>query len=241
MKEKIMKKIFTVVVGLMMLLMFSGVSLSAEPAAPVKAAPEKQKPAKVAKVEKGKHHLKKSELTKGYYVSVQGGLALLSDGDVLGVKKGGKAGFEEESAFGVAVGKRLNAFNKQVRVEGEIGYQENDVDKLDGGKKSGDIKAYTFLVNGYYDFVKGKKIVPYITAGVGVAKVDARVTNFAHVDDIGLAYQVGVGATYHINDNWHIDLKYRYLAVTELNGIEMDKLNPEFATNNIFLGLRYRF
>ena len=231
-----MKNFFAIVVSLMMMLMLSGVALSAEPAAP---APAKQKPAKVAKVEKGKHHLKFAQLTAGKYVSVQGGLAFLNDSDVSGLKSG-TVGFDDGYAYGVAVGKRFGGKFLPVRAEIELGYQKNDVDE---SKKvpSGDMKAYSLLVNGYYDFVRGKRIVPYITAGIGVAKVDAKVNNFAHVDDIGLAYQVGVGLAYHINDNWHIDLKYRYLAVAELNGIEIDRTNPEFATNNIMLGLRYRF
>jgi OOP family OmpA-OmpF porin len=237
MKETVMKNFFAVVVSFLML---SGVALSAGPAAPAPAAPEKQKPAKEAKVKK--QHLKKSELTKGVYVSVKGGLALRQDSDVNDVEVAVDDGF----AYTAAIGKRIGAFDKRVRVEGEIGYQKTDIDGIDSGKKvSGDMKAYTFLVNGYFDFVHGKKLVPYLTAGIGLAKVDADVDSnkggIAHVDDTGLAYQVGVGIAYHINDNWHIDLKYRYLGVTSLNGIEIDGMNPEFKTNNIFLGLRYRF
>jgi opacity protein-like surface antigen len=240
MKETIMKKIFAVVVGLMMLLMLSGVALSAEPAAPAKVAPEKQKPAKVEKAKKTQH-LKKSELTKGFDVSIQGGVPFLMDGDVSENNKRGTVETDFGYAFGVAAGKRIAAFDKRVRVEGEIGYQKNEVDDCNGKDRTGDIKAYSFLVNGYFDFVKGKKIVPFLTAGIGVAKVDADVNDFAHVDDIGLAYQVGAGIAYHINDNWHIDLKYRFFSVVDVNGIGLDNLNPEFTSNNVFLGLRYRF
>jgi opacity protein-like surface antigen len=237
MKEMVMKKIFAVVVSLMMLLMLSGVAMSAEP-----AAPAKQKPAKVAKqkpAEVKKQHLKKSELTQGYYVAVNGGLALLTDSDVSGAHKG-SVSFDPGYAVNVAFGKRID--KSPIRVEGEIGYQKNDVKDVDNySNKTGDMKAYTLLVNGYYDFVRGKKIVPYVIAGLGVAKVDAGVEKFAHVDDIGLAYQVGVGLTYHITDKWHIDLKYRYLGVTDIDGIKLTNMNPEFATNNVFMGLRYRF
>jgi opacity protein-like surface antigen len=241
MKERIMKKIFTVVISLMMLLMFSGVALSAEPAAP--AAPEKQKPAKVAKVDKAKkkQHLKKSELTSGKYVSVQGGLPFLTDSDVSADNHLGDVETNRGYAFGVAFGKRLGGKYHPIRVEAELGYQKNEIDEVNNRDRSGDIKAYSLLLNGYYDFVKGKKIVPYITAGIGVAKVDADVNDFAHVDDIGLAYQVGAGVAYHINDNWHIDLKYRFMSVVDVNGFGIDNLNPEFASHNVFVGLRYRF
>jgi opacity protein-like surface antigen len=132
--------------------------------------------------------------------------------------------------------------DKEVRVEGEIGYQKNEVDDCSKCQDlTGDIKAYSFLVNGYFDLVRGKKIVPYITAGIGAAKVDADVNHFAHVDDIGLAYQVGAGIAYHISDNWHIDLKYRFMSVVEVDGFGLENLNPEFTSNNIFVGVRYRF
>ncbi len=213
-----MKRIFAVVFSLMMLLVLSGVSL----AEPVK-----------------KQHLKKSELTEGLYVSVQGGAAFLTDSDVT---RNRTAGIETDlgGAIGVAAGYRIGALDKRVRVEGEVGYQKNCVDDDSGLRKlTGDIKAYSFLVNGYFDFVKGKKIVPFITAGIGVAKVDADINRFTHVDDTGLAYQIGAGIAYHLSDNWHIDLKYRYFdTFSDLGG---GNTNPEFTTNNVFLGLRYRF
>ena len=229
MKEMVMKKIFSVVVGMLMLLMFSGVALCSD------AAPAtKQKTAKVAKASKAPKATKSTlaSLVKAPYVSVQGGLAFLKDSDVSGLKKG-SVGFDDDYAFGVAVGKKFG----KVRAEAEIGYQENDVDK----PKSGDMKAYTFLVNGYYDFINRTKFTPYVTAGIGVAKVDARINKFAHVDNTGLAYQAGVGVAYSINSKLTVDLKYRYLAVADLSGIELDTSNPEFATNNVFLGLRYNF
>jgi OmpA-OmpF porin, OOP family len=226
MKETVMKKVISVVVSLMMVLMLSGVALSAQPAK--------------AKTQ----HLKQSELTSGFYVAAQGGLAFLTDSDVSG-SKSASIGFDPGYALGVAVGKRIDKTG--FRVEGEIGYQENEVDSKSGGGcckhycTTGEMKAYSFLVNGYYDIVHGKKFVPYITAGIGAAKVDADVNHIAHVDDIGLAYQVGVGLAYHISDNWHIDMKYRYFGVADVDGFGLDNTNPGFATNNVFLGLRYRF
>jgi opacity protein-like surface antigen len=229
MKETVMKKLFSVVVSMLMLLMFSGVALCSD------AAPAaQQKSAKVVKASK----VKKSKSVKAPYVSVQGGVAFLADSEVSGAKSG-TIEFDPGYALGVAVG---NKFGK-VRAELELGYQKNNVDKCEGKCKdiSGDMKAYSLLVNGYYDFINKTKITPYITAGIGVAKVDADVNKIAHVDDTGLAYQVGVGVAYAINSKLTVDLKYRYIGVVDLNGIEIDSLNPEFESNNVFLGLRYNF
>ncbi|MBN1364364.1 MAG: porin family protein [Syntrophaceae bacterium] len=223
-----MKKLFAVIISFFML---SGVAFSAEPA----AVPEKQKSAKVKKV-----HLKKSEYTSGPHITVQGGVAFLTDSDVTEGNTMRIVDTDPGYAFSVAAGYRLNALAKMLRVEGELGYQKNEVDNASGRRDvTGDIKAYTFLVNGYYDFVGGKKIVPFITAGIGAAKVDADVNYFTHVDDVAGVYQVGAGFYYTITDNWHIELKYRYLdTFTDLEG---GNTNPEFSSHNVLLGVRYRF
>lgn len=231
-----MKKFLLVLVSLCTLLMFTGVALSAGAAAPVE---KKKAPAKVTTAKK--QHLKKDELTKGVYVSALGGVAFLTDSDMKDDRRD-TVDTDPGYAFALAVGKRIGALDKRVRVEGEIGYQKNEVDsRTRRDDATGDIKAYSFLVNGYFDLVKGKKIVPYLTAGIGAAKVDADVNRFAHVDDIGLAYQVGAGIAYHISDNWHIDLKYRFFSVVEVDGFGLENLNPEFTSNNVFVGIRYRF
>lgn len=225
MKETVMKKIFTVIVSLTVVLMFVGAGFCGEGPA------------------KKKQHLKKVELTEGTYVAVNGGIAFLEDGDA-GIAKGVDYFDDKGYAVTVAIGKRIAAMNKQVRIEGELGYQKNEVDDCAGSRCrdiTGDLKAYSFLVNGYYDMVKGKKIVPYLTAGIGVAKVDADINHRAHVDDLGIAYQVGAGIAYHITDNWHIDLKYRYMGTGEVDNYKLYNTEPEFETQNVFLGIRYRF
>lgn len=227
MKEMVMKKILLVIVGLFTLVMFTGVALCADQTAPVE-----KKAAAVKKV-----HLKKVEYTNGPHVTVQGGLTFLTDSDVSDNRRDAV-----ETDLGYAVSVAAGYRFDNIRVEGELGYQKNEVESRSRRDDvTGDIKAYSFLVNGYYDFIRGKKIVPFITAGVGVAKVDADVNDFAHVDDIGLAYQVGAGCYYTITDNWHIELKYRFMSVVEVDGFGFENLNPEFMTHNVFVGLRYRF
>lgn len=223
-----MKKIFSVIVCLLTLLMFTGVAICSD-----EAAVEKKKAGQTKKV-----HLKKLEYTNGPHVTVQGGLTFLTDSDVYNDRRGEIVDTDLGYAFSVAAGYRFNA----IRVEGEIGYQKNCVDENDNlrrAERSGDIKAYSFMVNGYYDFVRGKKIVPFITAGIGVAKVDADVNNFAHVDETAAAYQVGAGIYYTITDNWHIELKYRYFDTVD--NLDFGNTNPEFTSHNVLLGVRYRF
>ena len=61
--------------------------------------------------------------------------------------------FDTGLAFAAALGYDFNRF----RVEGEISYQTNDVDKIGAlgvfFDATGDATALSFLINGYFDFV----------------------------------------------------------------------------------------
>ncbi len=211
-----MKKIFAILVGFMMLMMIPGLSLASD------AAPAKQKPAKV----------KKAKAVNGPYVSVMGGAAFLTDSDVNPV-----IDTDTGYALGVAAGYKMGKY----RVEGEVGYQKNDVDECAKGcrRTSGDIKAYSFLINGYYDFFTKGGFTPFLSAGIGVAKVDGDINRVAHVDDTAFAYQVGAGVAYAITKDLAFDLKYRYMDTVDDFGF--GNTDPEFSTHNVYAGLRYMF
>jgi opacity protein-like surface antigen len=217
-----MKKVIAIIVGFMMLMMIPGISMGSD------EGPDKAKKAKVAKV-------KQEKGINGPYVELQGGAAFLTDSDV-----NPSVDTDTGYALGVAAGYKFG----KVRAEAEVGYQKNEVDSCSINSSrcrnaTGDIKAYTFLVNGYYDFINKTRFTPYLTAGIGVAKVDADVNRIAHVDDVDFAYQVGAGVAYAINKNISIDLKYRYLDTVEDIGFE--NTDPEFSTHNVFLALKYFF
>lgn len=215
-----MKKILSVIIGTMMLMMIPGISIGSDAA-----------PAKKAKAAK----FKKAAVNKPY-VSVQGGVAFLTDSDVDAGIRSTAMDFDPGYALGVAAGYKMGKY----RVEGEIGYQKNDVDgALSCRRTSGDMKAYSFLVNGYYDIATKTRFTPYLTAGIGVAKVDGDFNRIAHVDDTAFAYQVGAGVAYAVNKALAVDLKYRYMDTVDDLGF--GNTNPEFSTHNVFLGLRYYF
>lgn len=110
------------------------------------------------------------------------------------------------------------------RAEGEIGYQKNDFDKVTGFgitlNASGDVSCLSFLANGYIDFHNSTPFTPFISAGIGVANIDAndfRIGGFliGSEDDTVFAYQMGAGVGYAVNKNITIDLKYRYFATED--------------------------
>lgn len=202
----------------------------------VKQAPEEEKVSHVALS------------VEGPYISGHFGVGLLTDSDISEPGATGKIEFDPGLALGIAAGYNFG----EVRLEGEIGYQKNDIDKISacagglcisGIGASGDATSTSFLANGYYDFVNTSPFTPYISAGVGLAKIevdDFSVVgiNIGSADDTVFAYQLGVGVGYAVNKNLTIDLKYRYFATEDL---DLGSTKAECASHNFYIGLRYNF
>ena len=154
------------------------------------------------------------------------------------------------------------------RLEGELGYQANDVDTInwsvperingDGEDFSGsidldgDITVLSLLVNGYYDIDLGGGVELSPTVGVGVAQVSVDDVNVDmpnevpdDFDEIGLdisettfAYQAGIGLGIPLGDNIMLDARYRYFATTDFT---MLAVNANVESHNALLGLRVGF
>ena len=188
----------------------------------------------------------------GPYVSSQLGLAFLGDNDMSYGPITGTMEFDPGFEFNVAGGYNFGMF----RVEGEIGYQKNSIDKVNGCfeggfggicvsdvSSSGNVTILSFLANGYFDFVNRTAFTPYITAGIGEARIkinDFKIERVKIGDtaDTVLAYQVGAGVAYAVNKNFTIDLKYRYIAMVDP---EFEGMDAEIAIHHVYFGLRYNF
>ena len=102
------------------------------------------------------------------------------------------------------------------------------------------------MVNGFFDFPICGNWKPFITGGIGMAKVEVNDLNFADFgeadwsdDDTVLAWQVGAGVGYALSEQTTLEVKYRYFATDDAEFEDGDYL--EFASHNIYLGLRYTF
>ncbi|MEN6487399.1 MAG: outer membrane beta-barrel protein [Smithella sp.] len=179
----------------------------------------------------------------GPYITGNMGMSFLTDSDMSDPYGTVTLEFDPGFATSFAGGYNFGMF----RVEGEIGYQINDIDKVSAGgysaNASGDVTALSLMANGYFDFVNKTPFTPYITAGIGMARLD--VNDFAirrvwigDSDDTVFAYQFGAGIAYAINKNFSIDLRYRYFATSDP---DFDGVDSEFASHNVYLGLRYSF
>jgi len=183
------------------------------------------------------------------YISGQLGVAFLSDSDFT------EPGYYTETldfdpgfATTFAGGVNFGMF----RVEGEIGYQTNEIDRVRGGGYSynanADLYCLSFLANGYIDFVNKSPFTPYISAGIGIANVGVKSDYYYDHhndryyyyddDDTVFAYQVGAGVAYSINKNMILDLKYRFFATEDPN---LYGSKAEFKSHNIYFGFRYTF
>jgi opacity protein-like surface antigen len=208
-----MKKAFSIIVVLFMLLMIPVISFSAP---------------------------------TGPYVSSHAGVSFLTESDIAGPGGAGTIEFDPGFAVGGAGGYNFGMF----RIEGEIGYQRNEMDRASicstgygcvSGSISGNMSALSGLGNVYLDFVNSSPFTPYISGGMGIAYVNAEIDEgdeTASENDTVFAYQVGAGVGFSINPNMIIDLKYRYFATSD---IDVGDGNATVASHNVYIGFRYTF
>lgn len=177
------------------------------------------------------------------YQRVNLGMGIMADSAVSNsLSPMGKS--DVESREGLAVGVALGYDFGGVRIEGEVAYQKNSLDKVAGTgvALAGDIDSLAVLVNGYWDLENSSLWTPFLGVGIGVAVVNPNGANSTYLPDdydFVFAYQVSAGLGYAINEHVTFDLTYRYFATAEpkfFRGIE-----AEYASQNLYAGLRYTF
>jgi len=185
----------------------------------------------------------------GWYGSFNAGATIASDSDVSWVEDGfsGTETWEYDTGYIVsgAIGQMIENF----RIEGEVAYQANDVDTIDGMSISPfsiETSALSFLVNGYLDFNTGNIMTPYITAGIGASRIEADMMGLVEFDDTVFGYQLGVGVGFAMSETVLLDLRYRYFGASDaefnynIEGIS-GSAEVEIASHNITAGLRFAF
>jgi len=125
------------------------------------------------------------------------------------------------------------------RIELEGVYRQNQLNANGIGPQgpgfySSNIGQLGILVNGLYDFFPDSVITPYIGAGIGIGFVDGSSSLSSTV----FAFQGIIGASWHIDNNFRLNLDGRYY------GTSNPSLNGNGWSNNNFavmLGLQYKF
>lgn len=189
----------------------------------------------------------------GMYGSFNAGLAQPADGNMT-ISGVGSAELEYDTSFtvGGAIGYRLGE-SGDYRVEGEVAYQNNEVDRIGNNSlpfdpgggviSSMEFSMLTFLLNGYIDFNYGSAFSWFFTGGFGFARIDGEMTVDGVTDDEDdtvFAYQLGVGAGYAVTETVTLDCKYRYLSTEDFN-IEGGHVEVASPSHSITAGIRVAF
>lgn len=199
-----------------------------------------------------------------WYVSAFGGGMFLEDAENPG--NDNPLSFTSRTKTGLAYRAAFGAYRApQVRVEGEIAYRRASFDTLSVNNDfglgaaagaaplsgtehaSGHLTAISAMVNAYYDYDTGSPWRPYFAAGIGAARLKAKVSAagvpVVNAFDTVFAYQFGLGIGYEVTKAITIAADYRYF--TTLDPTFKDaagaSFNSEFTSHNLSLGVRYRF
>jgi len=200
----------------------------------------------------------------GWYVSGNVGLSSLADSDVtdevIGTGTGkGEVSFDNGHGLTASIGRSWGA----MRFEGEISYRKNDlnditVTEIQAGGLSltgsatatlgGNISSLGFMANGFYDFDTQSNWVPFLTAGIGATKLSLDVTSVAGTattydeSDTVLAYQAGAGVGYKLSAETSANLQYRLFGTSDPTFSDgVDKVDAEYISHNIMIGITHRF
>ena len=147
------------------------------------------------------------------YVGLNLGLTVTSDAETT---DDGNVEVSFDNAVNIAgfIGYKFN----NIRTELNLSYRDADVDKISILNHSlfinGNLETIALMLNGYYDFVQIGSVTPYINAGFGVARHTAEASSGFYKDsksDTVLAFQLGTGISYELNETINLTLGYNYL------------------------------
>jgi outer membrane immunogenic protein len=182
---------------------------------------------------------------EGFYAGFNAGFGYLNDATVRQEGAGNTVEAEYDSGFGFS-----GVFGYDFgtpRVEGEIAYLTNDLDKLSTQGTtvagSGDATSWSFMLNGYIDIENRSAFTPYFGGGIGFADVSVEniiISNFnlGSESDTTFAYNFTAGIAWEIKAPITLDLRYRYFATVDP---KIGAYETEYGANMVTLGIRYTF
>jgi outer membrane immunogenic protein len=191
------------------------------------------------------------------YISGNLGAVILNDSDINGGPVDGKFTFDVGPGFLIAIGSSVETGGRMstqnagptsdkdhARLELELGYRKNDIDKIKingfgSDNADGDFSSISLMGNLLYDFSMQSGFTPYIGLGAGVANVKVDSDDANSENDTVAAGQFIFGASYDASESLKVDIQYRYFATD--NPEFDDGVDAEYRTNNLMIGLRHTF
>ncbi|SEH28794.1 OmpA family protein [Magnetospirillum fulvum] len=180
-----------------------------------------------------------------WYVGVDAGASILEENKMKATDGSHKAssdiGWLAQGQIGYAFG--------PWKVEGELSYRDNGVNKYDGAKAHGSTTALATMANGIYEFLPESKWHPFVGAGIGIANVDAGKVSVGGVDqykgdDWQFAYQGFAGVGYDVSRNVELKAQYRYFATLDYDTKSVangSKIDNEYRDHALLVGFTYKF
>lgn len=153
-----------------------------------------------------------------------------------------------DTGWGIS-GRLGYAWASGLRVDGEIAYRRNEVDKstflatdgtnffnLTDENPSGHARSVALMANAYYDFINSTGITPYIGGGLGVVNVGgtytASVSPFTlradtiHDSDWGFAAQAIGGVSIALSRSLSLVADYRYMKAYDISTFQVQADAP---------------
>ncbi len=136
-------------------------------------------------------------------------------------------------AFGVAIS----------NARFELEYNRNlDLEENYGSTKW-TLENQSLMLNMYVDIITKTSLTPYIGGGVGVSKRKLTASAYGRSEEFlnkeALAWQVGGGFAWAINDNVALDIGYRYTDYGEADGDYATDIGT--TAHEVYVGARYTF
>lgn len=180
---------------------------------------------------------------RGWYLSGGLGVHHPHDSDVEGTGINSSVEIDQGLAGLVGVG---YDYGSSWRTEIEGTYRGSDVDKVSGVNGTGEVDAYSAMVNLFYDFDFGGGVEPYIGGGLGMSQVSVDSVgpiggSSVDDDDWGYAFQLGAGLAVPLNNRIKLTADYRFLSVQDLsyNTAAGTSVDGDYDDHAIFLGVRF--
>lgn len=186
----------------------------------------------------------------GPYVGLGGGLHMPRNSDLSVGANARTADFD--SGF-LALGTLGYKFAEGLRLEGELGWREADVDNFSGTAWTGSQKTWSTMANLLYDFETESSVTPYLGAGLGLSWVGWKdnfrgpTTPVFEGTDKEFTWQgiggIGVAAT----DALKFFLEYRYISTGNTSfAPDLTPATPVIGghkdnSHNVLAGFRYAF
>jgi len=175
-------------------------------------------------------------MARGPYVAGAFGGSVYHDSD-LSVAGSGKIEYDPGMAVTGSLGYDFNG----LRVDGEFGYRNADVNRFMGSAVADDkmdTSIYSYMANAYWDIKTGTRVTPFVGGGVGLLHGFMTDPYFSYRDDV-FGYQLSAGAGISVTRRLTLDLAYKYQAAA--TDFHVGLYDVSYASSSFLAGMRYEF